>query len=127
MQRAQRDVAPETARLQKLTSYAEASEPEMRGKASNILTNAEFTLDNFERVFSGDEFLQVLWVTVFYTLFGTLGAFGLASSNTSWSDSSGAAIAAPGALCAAFARAGASLVIRRISAAPAARLAFMPR
>ena len=57
-----------------LGEAAEASEPEMRGKASNILTNAEFTLDNFDRVFSGDEFLHVLWVTVFYTLFGTLGA-----------------------------------------------------
>ncbi|WP_296418786.1 sugar ABC transporter permease [Pseudooctadecabacter sp.] len=44
------------------------------GTASNILTNATFTLDNFKRVFSGDEFLEVLWVTLFYTVFGTIGA-----------------------------------------------------
>ncbi|WP_298917061.1 sugar ABC transporter permease [uncultured Roseobacter sp.] len=50
-----------------------------QGKASNVLTNATFTLDNFARVFDGDEFWSVLWVTLFYTVFGTIGAllFGL--------------------------------------------------
>lgn len=49
------------------------------GDASNVLTNSTFTLDNFERVFDGDEFWGVLWVTLFYTVFGTVGAlvFGL--------------------------------------------------
>ncbi|MBW4709992.1 sugar ABC transporter permease [Roseobacter sp. YSTF-M11] len=49
------------------------------GRASNVLTNATFTLDNFARVFDGSEFWSVLWVTLFYTVFGTVGAllFGL--------------------------------------------------
>ncbi|WP_298843929.1 carbohydrate ABC transporter permease [uncultured Roseobacter sp.] len=49
------------------------------GKSSNILTNATFTFNNFARVFDGDEFWEVLWVTLFYTVFGTIGAllFGL--------------------------------------------------
>jgi len=49
------------------------------GTADSILTNAEFTLDNFARIFDADEFWTVMWVTIFYTVFGTLGAivFGL--------------------------------------------------
>ncbi len=44
------------------------------GKAANILTNAEFTWENFARIFDGDEFWGVLGVTLFYTVFGTIGA-----------------------------------------------------
>ncbi|MEP6017208.1 MAG: sugar ABC transporter permease [Paracoccaceae bacterium] len=44
------------------------------GTSSNILTNSTFTLDNFKRIFNGDEFFEVLWVTLFYTVFGTIGA-----------------------------------------------------
>jgi len=44
------------------------------GVSSNVLTNTTFTLDNFKRVFNGDEFFEVLWVTLFYTVFGTIGA-----------------------------------------------------
>ncbi|MGR3711936.1 MAG: carbohydrate ABC transporter permease [Shimia sp.] len=44
------------------------------GRASNILTNSTFTLENFARVFNGDEFFEVFWVTLFYTVFGTIGA-----------------------------------------------------
>ncbi|MEO1555781.1 MAG: sugar ABC transporter permease [Pseudomonadota bacterium] len=44
------------------------------GTSSNVLTNATFTLDNFARIFNGDEFMEVLWVTLFYTVFGTIGA-----------------------------------------------------
>lgn len=49
------------------------------GKGSNVLTNADFTFDNFRRVFDGEEFWGVLGVTLFYTVFGTVGAllFGL--------------------------------------------------
>ncbi len=49
------------------------------GRASSMLTNGTFTFDNFKRVFDGDEFWSVLWVTLFYTVFGTIGAllFGL--------------------------------------------------
>ncbi|MEL7461510.1 MAG: sugar ABC transporter permease [Pseudomonadota bacterium] len=52
----------------------EGSEPAMRGTSDNILTNFEFTADNFARIFDGTEFWSVLFATVFYTLFGTLGA-----------------------------------------------------
>ena len=44
------------------------------GVASNILTNSTFTVANFQRIFSGDEFFDVLWVTLLYTVFGTIGA-----------------------------------------------------
>ncbi len=43
------------------------------GVSSNVLTNATFTFENFTRVFNGGEFLEVLWVTLFYTVFGTVG------------------------------------------------------
>ncbi|MEM9584954.1 MAG: sugar ABC transporter permease [Pseudomonadota bacterium] len=44
------------------------------GVGSNVLTNSTFTFENFTRVFSGEEFFEVLWVTLFYTVFGTIGA-----------------------------------------------------
>lgn len=49
------------------------------GRAANVLTNTTFTTENFARVFSGQEFWSVLGVTLFYTVFGTVGAllFGL--------------------------------------------------
>ncbi|SLN14565.1 Inner membrane ABC transporter permease protein YcjO [Pseudoruegeria aquimaris] len=57
----------------------DASEPRLTYRSENILTNSEFTLDNFRRVFDGGEFWAVLWTTMFYTVFGTIGAlvFGL--------------------------------------------------
>ncbi|WP_092061274.1 carbohydrate ABC transporter permease [Poseidonocella pacifica] len=57
----------------------EDSEPVISGKAANLLTNFQFTTENFARLFSSDEFYQVLWVTIVYTVFGTVGAllFGL--------------------------------------------------
>ena len=50
------------------------SEPTVTGTAENILTNNEFTLENFARIFDSREFWSVLWVTITYTVFGTLGA-----------------------------------------------------
>jgi len=47
---------------------------ELTGDAESPLFNADFTLDNFRRVFDSGEFVEVLGVTVFYTVFGTLGA-----------------------------------------------------
>lgn len=44
------------------------------GRSSNVLTNSTFTFDNFARIFNGDEFVEVLWVTLFYTVFGSIGA-----------------------------------------------------
>ncbi|MGV6811006.1 MAG: carbohydrate ABC transporter permease [Brevirhabdus sp.] len=52
----------------------EDSEPRTTGKSDNILTNGEFTFENFARIFDGSEFWTVLWVTLFYTVFGTIGA-----------------------------------------------------
>ncbi len=55
------------------------SEPTVIAESDNILTNGEFTLDNFARVFNGREFWSVFWITISYTVFGTVGAllFGL--------------------------------------------------
>jgi len=50
------------------------TEPETTGKSDNILTNTTFTLENFARVFDGSQFWGVLWVTLFYTVVGTVGA-----------------------------------------------------
>lgn len=47
---------------------------EVDGKASFVLTNGEFTMKNFVSVFDGGEFWSVLGVTLFYTIFGTVGA-----------------------------------------------------
>ena len=52
----------------------EGSEPAVTGSGPSVLTNFEFSLENFARVFDGDEFWGVLWVTLFYTVFGTIGA-----------------------------------------------------
>ena len=58
---------------------AEGSDPVVTGSGNNILTNMEFSTENFARIFDGDEFWGVLGVTIFYTVFGTVGAllFGL--------------------------------------------------
>ncbi len=50
------------------------SDATVQGSSSNVLTNSTFTLDNFARIFNGDEFVEVLQVTLFYTVFGTIGA-----------------------------------------------------
>ncbi len=64
-----------------LDSEVELDETKMSisGTSDNILTNSELTFENFRRVFDGGEFWSVLGVTIFYTVFGTVGAllFGL--------------------------------------------------
>ncbi|MCT4611605.1 MAG: sugar ABC transporter permease [Pelagimonas sp.] len=57
----------------------EGSEPIITGSGRSVLTTSEFTFENFARIFDGDEFWGVLWVTLFYTVVGTIGAlvFGL--------------------------------------------------
>ena len=57
-----------------LEEIVEGSEPAGYGSGDNILTNADFTLENFVRIFDGDEFWAVLWATMFYTVVGTVGA-----------------------------------------------------
>ena len=44
------------------------------GEGDNILTNFHFTLDNFRKIFASSEFWKVLRVSMYYTIFGTLGA-----------------------------------------------------
>ncbi len=58
----------------KAEEAVEGSKPVLTGTADNILTNSTFTFDNFRRVFDGDEFVEVLGITLFYTVFGTIGA-----------------------------------------------------
>jgi len=52
----------------------EDSEPNIKGVSNSKLTNFEFTLDNFIKLFDSKEFFTVLWTTLFYTFFGTIGA-----------------------------------------------------
>ncbi|MWB76787.1 ABC transporter permease subunit [Pseudooceanicola sp. 216_PA32_1] len=63
-----------TGDAEALEAAAEGSEPVVTGEARNILTNGEFTLANFARIFDGSEFWGVIGVTIFYTFFGTVGA-----------------------------------------------------
>ena len=53
--------------------------PLMNGQSENILTNFNFSTENFKLIFDREEFSRVLYVTLFYTFFGTSGAiiFGL--------------------------------------------------
>ena len=51
-----------------------ASAPVVTGRSDNVLTNLEFTGENFARVFDGGDFWRTLGVTLFYTFFGTIGA-----------------------------------------------------
>ena len=48
--------------------------PKTSYQSKNILTSFEFTFDNFKKVFSATEFIQVLKVSIYYTIFGTAGA-----------------------------------------------------
>ncbi|MEL6920315.1 MAG: sugar ABC transporter permease [Pseudomonadota bacterium] len=52
----------------------EDGEPRVTGSGDSVLTNDEFTFGNFARIFNAGEFWTVMWVTLFYTVFGTLGA-----------------------------------------------------
>ncbi len=48
--------------------------PVITATASSVLTDGTFTFENFARVFDSDEFIGVMGVTLFYTVFGTIGA-----------------------------------------------------
>ena len=50
------------------------SKPIVSGEAENVLTNWEFTGENFAKIFASDEFWTVLKVSMYYTVFGTAGA-----------------------------------------------------
>ncbi len=51
-----------------------ATKPEASGDATNVLTSLDFTFSNFLVVFSARDFWNVLWVSLAYTIFGTVGA-----------------------------------------------------
>ncbi|MBL1240558.1 MAG: sugar ABC transporter permease, partial [OCS116 cluster bacterium] len=51
-----------------------ASKAQISGHGVSALLNDEFTLSNFTKVFDGGEFWNVMGVTLFYTIFGTIGA-----------------------------------------------------
>lgn len=53
---------------------AEASPVQVSADATNVLTNLTFTLDNYRRFLGSPEFLPTLRVTLYYTVFGTLGS-----------------------------------------------------
>ena len=53
---------------------ARASKPVFVYEAENSLINLDFSLNNFNKIFSAREFWQVLRVSLYYTIFGTLGA-----------------------------------------------------
>ena len=53
---------------------ARSSKPVAEYKTVNVLTSLSFTLANFQKIFSADEFWSVLRVSFYYTIFGTLGA-----------------------------------------------------
>jgi len=50
------------------------TEARMTGQSDNILLSGEVTLENFIRIFDRREFVDVLYATLFYTIFGTVGA-----------------------------------------------------
>lgn len=50
------------------------SKPQAQFETRNVLTSPEFTVANFRKIFSAQEFWSVLRVTLYYTIFGTLGA-----------------------------------------------------
>jgi len=56
-----------------------ASAPAATFSVYNVMTSFDFTLGNFQKIFSAAEFWDVLKVSVYYTVFGTAGAllFGL--------------------------------------------------
>ena len=55
-------------------SSFKASTPAATFTAYNVMMSFDFTLANFERVFSAAEFWDVLKVSIYYTVFGTAGA-----------------------------------------------------
>ncbi len=53
---------------------ARDTKPILTGGGRNVLTSFDFTLDNFRKIFASDEFWTILKVSLYYTIFGTIGA-----------------------------------------------------
>lgn len=63
-----------TGDVDALEDLVKEAKPAMTGAGPSVLTNFEFSMENFARLFDGGEFWSVLWITLFYTVFGTIGA-----------------------------------------------------
>ena len=50
------------------------TQPSTSSVGDNILTNSELTFENFQKIFDSEEFITVILTTLFYTVFGTVGA-----------------------------------------------------
>lgn len=57
-----------------VTDFEDGTPVSVTGEADSILTNAEFTLENFATLFDARDFWTVIGATLFYTVFGTFGA-----------------------------------------------------
>lgn len=57
-----------------LEAQLEDREPTVTAQASNVLTNLTFTLENYRRFLGSPEFWPTLRVTLYYTVFGTMGS-----------------------------------------------------
>jgi len=53
------------------------TDPVFEFDPENILTNTDFTLDNFRKVFNASDFWTVLWASMYYTIAGTVGALAM--------------------------------------------------
>ena len=53
------------------------TQPSTSSVGDNILTNSELTFENFQKIFDSEEFITVILTTLFYTIFGTVGALSL--------------------------------------------------
>ena len=50
------------------------TQPSTSSVGDNILINSELTFENFQKIFDSEEFITVILTTLFYTIFGTVGA-----------------------------------------------------
>ncbi|MBO9406627.1 sugar ABC transporter permease [Shimia sp. R9_1] len=57
-----------------LEAAVEDGEPDMTGAGKSVLTTPQLSMENYQRLFDGGEFWTVFGVTMFYTVFGTVGA-----------------------------------------------------
>ena len=59
---------------QKNLDNLKKTKPLVSFTSKNVLTSFDFSTENFKKVFSADEFFEVLKVSFYYTIFGTAGA-----------------------------------------------------
>lgn len=57
-----------------LEAAVEDSAPDVTGGGKSVLKSPQLSLENYKRLFDGGEFWTVFGVTLFYTVFGTIGA-----------------------------------------------------